>query len=376
MFAATATGSTRAPCLPDIARDLEVSLPAIANLFGVTATAWGISSYLVGYLIDRIGRRVFLVFSPVLLAMAMFSIAFVESYWTLVAIIVFGGMCCGVYTTAILAEVSLRAHSTFHGRAFGYVLSGQSLTLLFGVPLAAFLGSLIGWRGTHISLSLLALFAVVAMLFALSRPHNTEQITVGNSGMKKASLRDAMTGPVMRLFLALIAERVCFGLAAFYYASYLRESYGLPIESVALPLAGFALGNIVGTILGGQAADRFSRRRIIFAVALCIAGCVALPWFFWQPSLEITVALGVVFAFFNALARPSLLAAIADVPEEVRGVVMGMNNSIASIGWLTAALVGGWFYTGVGFGSFGPFMAVMCFVAAAVVIPDSRKRRQ
>jgi len=185
-----------------------------------------------------------------------------------------------------------------------------------------------------------------------------------------------MTGPVIRLFLALIAERVCFGLAAFYYASYLRESYRLPIESVALPLVGFALGNIVGTILGGQVADRFPRRRIIFAVALCIAGCVALPWFLWQPSLKITVALGVVFAFFDALARPSLLAALADVPEEVRGVVMGMNSSIASIGWLTAALVGGWFYSGVGFGGFGPFMAVMCFVAAAVVIPDSRVRQQ
>jgi len=141
MFAATATGSTRAPFLPDIARDLGVSLPAIANLFGVTATAWGISSYLVGYLSDRIGRRVFLVFSPVLLAMAMFSIAFVESYWMLVAIIIFGGICCGAFTTTILTEVSLRAHSSFHGRAFGYVMSGQSLTLLCGVPLAAFLGS-------------------------------------------------------------------------------------------------------------------------------------------------------------------------------------------------------------------------------------------
>ena len=376
MFAATATGSTRAPFLPDIARDLGVSLPAIANLFGVTATAWGISSYLVGYLSDRIGRRVFLVFSPVLLAMAMFSIAFVESYWMLVAIIIFGGICCGAFTTTILTEVSLRAHSSFHGRAFGYVMSGQSLTLLCGVPLAAFLGSLIGWRGTHISLSLLALFSVVVMLFALSRTHSTEQIVAGSSGDKKVLLRDAMTGPVMRLFLALIAERVCFGLAAFYYASYLRESYRLPIESVALPLVGFALGNIVGTILGGQVADRFPRRRIIFAVALCIAGCVALPWFLWQPSLKITVTLGVVFAFFDALARPSLLAALADVPEEVRGVVMGMNSSIASIGWLTAALVGGWFYSGVGFGGFGPFMAVMCFVAAAVVIPDSRVRQQ
>jgi len=51
-----------------------------------------------------------------------------------------------------------------------------------------------------------------------------------------------------------------------------------------------------------------------------------------------------------------------------------MNSSIASIGWLTAALVGGWFYSGIGFSGFGPFMAVMCFMAAAVVIPDSRIR--
>ena len=115
MFAATATGSTRAPFLPDMARDLMVSLPAIANLFGVTAAAWGISAYLTGYLSDRIGRRVFLLFSPALLAMAMFSIAFVESYWALVAIVVFSGMCCGAFTSTTLAEVSLRAHSSHHG---------------------------------------------------------------------------------------------------------------------------------------------------------------------------------------------------------------------------------------------------------------------
>ena len=192
MFAATATGSTRAPFLPDMARDLMVSLPAIANLFGITATAWGISAYLTGYLSDRIGRRVFLLFSPALLAMAMFSIAFVESYWALVAIVVFSGMCCGAFTSTTLAEVSLRAHSSHHGRAFGYVMSGQSLTLLCGVPLAAFLGSLVGWRGTHMSLSLLAVFATMVMVYALSIYSNIEPATNGDSKSNKASLRDCL----------------------------------------------------------------------------------------------------------------------------------------------------------------------------------------
>jgi len=376
MFAATATGSTRAPFLPDMARDLGVSLPAVANLFGITATAWGISSYLTGYLSDRIGRRFFLVLSPVLLAVAMLSVAFVESYGSLVAIVVGAGMCCGAFTAAALAEVSIRAHSSFHGRAFGYVMSGQSLTLLCGVPLAALLGGFIGWRGTHVCLALLALFAAIFMAVTLSRLASGAQPNPIKVANKKASLGDALTGPVMRLFLALIAERVCFGLAAFYYAAYLRHAYDLPIESVALPLVVFAVGNIAGTVIGGQVADKFPYRRVSFALAVCIAGGLALPWFLWQPTLPVTVTLGFAFAFFNALARPSLLAALADVPVAVRGLVMGMNTSIASIGWLTAALAGGWLYASIGFGGFGPLMAVMSFLAAAAVLPDSRIRYQ
>ena len=84
------------------------------------------------------------------------------------------------------------------------------------------------------------------------------------------------------------------------------------------------------------------------------------------------MTLGIVFAFFNAVGRPSLLAALADVPADVRGAVMGLNSSIASIGWLTAALVGGWFYAEVGFRSFSVLMAGMCLLGALLVVPDSR----
>ena len=141
-----------------------------------------------------------------------------------------------------------------------------------------------------------------------------------------------------------------------------------------MPLVGFALGNIAGTVIGGQVADRFPYRRINFAVALAIAGLLAVPWFLWRTSVPLTVTLGVLFAFFNAIARPSLLAALAEVPTEARGLVMGLNSSVASIGWLTAALVGGWFYISVGFGGFGPLMAVMCVAGALLVVPDSRVR--
>lgn len=373
MFAATATGSTRAPFLTDIAADLHVSLPAIANLFGLTAAVWGLSAYVAGLVSDRVGRGWFLIASPLLLACAMAAISLVHSYAALVGLIVFAAICCGSFTSSALAEVSLRADPSHHGRAFGYVMSGQSLTLLFGVPLAAWLGSIVGWRGTHLALAGLALFSAIAMIIGL-RDTAAKGMEPGARPHQRASLQQALTGPVIRLFMALIAERVSFGLAAFYYAAYLRTTYQLPIEAVALPLVGFALGNIVGTVIGGQVADRFAYRRMNFAVALAIAGLLAIPWFLWQSSVQLTVVLGVSFAFFNAIARPSLLAALAEVPPEARSLVMGLNSSVASIGWLMAALVGGWFYVGVGFGGFGPLMATMCLVGALVVVPDSKLR--
>lgn len=376
IFAATATGSTRAPFLPDIAADLNVTLPAVANLFGVTAACWGLSSWLVGHLSDRIGRRVFLIASPACIALTMLAAATAQSYPMLVLVVMFAGFCCGAFTATTLAEVSLRTASTHHGRAFGYVMSGQSLTLLFGVPLAAWLGALVGWRGMHLALAALALFAVAAMIVGLRTTAASDAPAKPVSAEQRSSLREAMTGPIIRLFLALIAERVSFGLAAFYYASYLRSSYSLPIEAVAVPLALFAVGNIIGTVVGGQVADRFAYRRISFAVALASAGVIAIPWFLWQPGLTYTIALGVLFAFFNAVSRPPLLAALADVPTDVRGVVMGLNSSIASIGWLTAALVGGWLYAGIGFSAFSPLMALMCVLAALVVVPDSRLRQR
>lgn len=378
MFAATSTGSTRSPFLPDMAADLSVSLPAIANLFGITAASWGISSYLVGYASDRFGRGGFLILSPLLLSLAMLAVASVQGYALLVVITIIAGMCCGALTASVMTEVSIQTPVSFQGRALGYVMAGQSLTLLIGVPLSAWLGATIGWRGVHLVLAGLALFASATMLAALITRHRLNTNGGGKSAVSQATakptMKHALSGPVVRLFIAQIAERLCFGLATFYYASYLRTAYRMPIDAVAVPLIGFALGNILGTFAGGQIADRLPFRRISFAVAIAIAGCIAVPWFAWRPNIATTIALGIAFAFFNGLSRPPLLAALADVPKEVRGLVMGLNSSVASIGWLGAALLGGWLYAGIGFKGFSPLMALMCLVAAVMVAPDSRLR--
>ncbi len=371
MFAATASGSTRSPFLLDMADDLHASLPAIANLFGVTSVSWGLFSYLVGLGSDRFGRRIFLIAGPVGLCFAMYGASLVQSYETMALVTILAGAACGCLTTSSYAEVSLRTVDAQRGRALGWVMSGQSMTLLVAVPAAAWMGASIGWRGVYVVVAGLAVVASLWLFISTAAPTSTAAAPTAKPE-SRITLREAMTGPIIRLFVALIVERVVFGLAVFYYPAFLRTTYEVQIEAVAFPLLVFALGNIVGTVLGGQLADRFPYRRVSFGVSLFIAGLFAVPWFYWHPGLGISIALGFGFSFFNALCRPCLMAAFATVPAEVRGVIMGLNSSVASAGWLTAAMVGGWLFTSAGFESFGPLMGIMSLLGALGVLPDSR----
>ncbi|HJQ58605.1 MAG TPA: MFS transporter, partial [Vineibacter sp.] len=150
-FAATASGTTRAPFLIDMARDLSVSLVLVANLVSMTATAWGITSLVAGMASDRWGRRPFLIGGPLALAVCMLGVAQGDDFLAVAIWATLGGGCSGVFMGVILAEVAARVVASHRGRALSWAMSGQSLTLVVGVPLAAWVGASIGWRGWHLA---------------------------------------------------------------------------------------------------------------------------------------------------------------------------------------------------------------------------------
>jgi predicted MFS family arabinose efflux permease len=176
-------------------------------------------------------------------------------------------------------------------------------------------------------------------------------------GVAAPSYRAALSGRVIRLLSMGVAERICYGLTAVYFATFLQATYHLTLSGVVLPLAVFALGSIAGTVVGGQLADRLPNRLRTFAVAMFGASAIALPLFGWTPGLAASVALASLYVFVNAVARPSLMAALANVPNEIRGTVLGLNITSAAFGWLGAASLGGWVMATQGFAMFGPLAA-------------------
>jgi MFS transporter, DHA1 family, inner membrane transport protein len=364
MFTAAASGTTRAPFLIDMARDLRVSVPLVANLVAITSISWGLASMFAGAGSDRWGRRPFLIGDPLALAVASSGVATAETFLGVVAWATLGGGCSGMFTGVIFTEVSGRVSAGQQGRALGWVMSGQSLTLLIGVPVAAWVGSSIGWRGVNLCVAALAAASAIGLIATTAA-----RVDTGTASARRVpSMRAALTRPVLQLLGMGIAERVCYGLVAVYYATFLQSTYGLQLNAVALPLAVFAMGNILGTLLGGQLADRMSNRRAIFAAAMLASAVAAIALFGWQDDLATAVALGFVYVFFNAIARPSLMASLTDVPAHVRGTVMGLNVTCSSIGWLGAAALGGWMIATFGFAGFGPLAATVAVIGGGLAL--------
>lgn len=369
-FAATSSGTTRAPFLLEMARDLDVSMPLVANLVSMTATAWGFASAIGGYLSNRLGRRTLLIGGLAALALAMFAQAHAERFLWVALTATLGGGCAGIFMGVVFTEVSAHVDDRQRGRALGWVMSGQSLTLVVGVPMAAWVGSMVGWRGWMICVAGLALGACFALSLVVRREETAAQVHMRSA----PSLAQALSGPVIALLGTGIAERICYGLAAIYFATFLQATYHLGLAEIAVPLAVFALGNVLGTILGGQAADRLHDRLRTYAIAMVLSGLAAVALFMWHSTPAVSITLGFVYVMLNALGRPSYMASLAAVPDDIRGTVLGLNGTSASLGWIGAAGLGAGMISLFGFEGFGPLAGLLGAAGAAGALLCRRYR--
>ena len=336
VFMAAATGMTRAPFLLQMAHDFQVDLVLVSHLLSVTATAWGITAFFTGPLGRTFGRRRVLMGGQIVIGLSMIAIAVSAEYWQAVVSVAVGGAACGAYMGTVFGEVADRVVDSMRGRAMGWVIGGQSLALLLGVPAASWIGSFVGWRGVSVAIAVCA-FGVAAATWPVFPAAPARPAGTGGAAGVAAALRPR----ILALLGASIAERTCFGLVATFFATYLQLAHGFGLADLALPLALVAGGNFLGNMLGGRLSDTVRDRALLYAVTALGTGAVAVALFVMAPATVPAIGLAVLYGLVNGMSRPALISLLSSVPPEVRGTVLGINITCASIGWVTSAIVGG-----------------------------------
>ncbi len=364
---ATTVGIT--PFLLDIAHDFGTNLAAAGNLVAVRSVTWGVASLFAGAASDRLGRRPLLVAGLLTLFVSGAAVAWSSSYAWMAVWRLVGGLGGGAFMGTVFATVSDHFPAAERGRSLGWVVTGQSLALVLGVPAMTLAGSVTGWRGAVLAHAITVLVCAGAVWVVVPRRSV-------RSAERPVSVRALarLVGPrVLALLFAGATERVCYAAVAVFLPTYLLTRYAIDAGQLALGLALVATGNLLGNLIGGQLSDRLRAPQLLLAFSLCAAGALALPVLSWSPAVAVSIALGFMYTVVNATGRPALLTVLSGVSNQARGAVLGLNITFSSIGWLGATALGGFVvgladFTGLavltlGFGLLGAVLSVASHLA-------------
>lgn len=346
--------------VPDIARDLGVSVPAAGALTSAFAVGMVVGAPLMAGLARRWSRRgALLGFLGVFLAVHVVG-AVTDSFGMLVVTRVVGALANAGFLAVALSTAAQLVAPEAKGRATSTLLGGVTLACVVGVPAGAVLGQLWGWRAAFWAVALVSLPAVVAV--ALSVPG-------GADGSERPALRGelrSLRSPRLQVTLLLGALVNGATFCTFtYLAPLVTEVTGLGSGWVPVVLALFGAGSFVGVGVAGRFADR--RPGVVLGVgggALCLGwGALALGAGTPAVALGLVFVLGALSFGVGSTLISQVLYAAPGAPTLGGGFATAAFNVGAALGpWLGGTAIG----AGLGYRS--PLWVSAALVALSLMV--------
>ncbi|MEU8679980.1 Cmx/CmrA family chloramphenicol efflux MFS transporter [Streptomyces sp. NPDC048611] len=239
--------------LPDIARELRISLSAAGALTSAFAVGMVIGAPLLALLGLRWSRRRALPAFLVTFLLVHVLGALTPSYGVLLATRFVAALANAGFLAVALATAASMAAPGAKGRATSVLLAGTTMACVAGVPAGALLGELWGWRSAFWAVALLSVPAVLAVLWSV--PADPVPRSAAGRPRACAELR-TLRSPRLVLFLLLgaLVNGATF-CALTYLAPLATEVTGFGAGWVPALLALFGLGAFAGVTVAGRLAD-------------------------------------------------------------------------------------------------------------------------
>jgi predicted MFS family arabinose efflux permease len=353
------------PLLPPIAAEFGGSAASIGLSVTVFSLTYLLSAPLIGRLADRIGRRRTLITCLLGFAAANLLTGVAPGFvWLLAARVAAGAATAGV-SPLIYAGVGEAAPAARRATWMAIAVSGLLLALSVGAPAGTLVASLWGWRAPFLLLALLSLGLIIANRVVWpADPRQGPETAATLPPLKPATA-------AMRLLPTVLWATALYGVYT-YLGAWLTSS-GLSSSQIARAIGCYGVGALAGTLLGGQAADRFGTRNTMMTSLAGLAAClsalgagVGTGW-----TADVMLLITSIFAQFFFPAQQAQLA--RQFPQR-RAFILALNNSALFLGISIGSLIGGEAMAWSGFGADAAIGAVIVCTALVFVTASERLR--
>lgn len=312
-----------------VASDLGVSPQEVGYAISSYAMGVVVGAPIIAVLAARAPKKVLLIVLMLVFALGNIASAFAPGFWSFVGLRFITGLPHGAYfgIAALVAAAAVSPQQ--RARAVARVMTGLTLAILIGAPLATWAGNLFGWQLAFVSVGIIAvLTALMVWRFV------------------PAQRKDPGASP-MREMSALLKHRVLFtlGIASIgfggmfsvfsYVMPTLTEQAGMAEYLGPLVLAVFGLGAIAGNFAGARAADS----NLLRAIPLILIWCALVQGGFYFAADYVWPGILFVGLVGTSMAlAPALQTRLMDVAEDGQTMAASLNHAAFNL----ANALGAW----------------------------------
>lgn len=318
--------------LPVIAADLAVSIPTAGMLISAYAFGVLLGAPLMTLLFANMARRKLLVLSMGIFTLGNLLSALADSYnMLLLGRIVTSfnhGVFFGVGSVVAMSIVPAEKRAG----AVAAMFSGLTLATIGGVPLAAYVGEVIGWRPAFFAMAAIGLLTMLALRWSLPPLQNSNKANI------RQELRVLAQGPVlMALLLTVVSSSAMFTVFT-YIVPILRDLTQASTTFVTAMLVLYGVGLAVGNYLGGRFADRSLTLTLLLSLLAVAVLLVLFAFAVTSPILVVPLVFGWGVASFALV--PPLQTLVVQQASAAPNLAAAMNIGAFNLGNALGAALG------------------------------------
>ena len=362
MFADTVGYTLIIPVLPALAQELGLT----ETWTGIFYASYGLISLVLylpfGYLVDRVGERLWLTGGMLLLGATALAFSMVSGFWPLLACRVAQGVAASATWAATLPLAARLADKNRRGLEMSLVPMAFSLGAIGGPAL----GGIGEARDPFVYFSVLPFvlaglaFFLVPSRVALTQVEHSEQSEHG-----KLALQELLSTQLLCACLVILVS--CAALSAIEVLLPLQlTQIGWSRQDVGLLFAAWGAAALVSQPVIGLWSDRRGRQEPMVIGLLAGAGLLPALFLLFNSLWLLPLTLCVIIALSAALA-PSMPLIADGLSEGQAGKAFGVYNVAFSIGIVIGPWLGGYVTEQLHVFGAAVLLAVPLFVAAAVL---------
>ncbi|MFJ2744111.1 MFS transporter [Streptomyces sp. NPDC087440] len=368
VFAMVTSEFVVAGLMPQMAEGLDVTIPQIGYLITAFAVAMAVGGPVLTMTVVKLPQKkaLMLLFGIFLLGNAAAATA-VDYTVMLLARLVTGTASAAFFGVALSLCAEL-VRPEQRGRAASVALNGLMLGTLLGLPMATLVGEHLGWRAAFWVITGLTVLAAAAT--AVGVPTLGRAESGGDLRQELAVFRNR------RFWLAVSTSTLIIGatFSAFsYFNPILTEITGFATGTVPLLLVAYGAATVVGNMVVGRLADRYTLPVLATGLALNLVFLTGFALLAELPLPAVVFMLGI--GLVGVTMNPAMITRVQRVAN-ARPFVNTVHASFITLGVVIGSSGGGLAIDAWGLRSPLWLGAALAVLGLLTLVPELAKRRR